>query len=304
MGYAVSADSFDFLLKELREKYKIYAPKVYKDKGKLSDTDLVSYGEIETIEEIAFDRKTTFSPKEIIFPINQTMFYFTGEEFKENSVGENVIILLRACDINGIKRLDTILLENGPYRDIYYERLRSRAKFFLMDCSQSWDNCFCVSMNSNKTEQYAVYLQKENGRVLCQVKDEEFEDTFRKYGEEVNVTPHFIEENTVKVQVSDKIDTSAFEHQIWQDYTVRCSGCGRCTVSCPTCTCFTIRDIFYRDNPDCGERRKTWASCMLDGFTEMAGGISFRLSSGDRLRFKTMHKVFDFKKRFGSHMKV
>ena len=47
-----------------------------------------------------------------------------------------------------------------------------------------------------------------------------------------------------------------------------------------------------------------WASCQVDGFTNMAGGHGFRKDKGSRMRFKVMHKVYDFNKRFGYHMCV
>jgi anaerobic sulfite reductase subunit A len=43
---------------------------------------------------------------------------------------------------------------------------------------------------------------------------------------------------------------------------------------------------------------------MVDGFTEMAGGHGFRKDHGDRMRFKVMHKIYDFRKRFGYNMCV
>ena len=64
------------------------------------------------------------------------------------------------------------------------------------------------------------------------------------------------------------------------------------------------QDIFYKENKNVGERRRVWASCQVDGFTDIAGGHSFRNSKGDRLRFKAMHKVYDFNKRFGYQMCV
>jgi anaerobic sulfite reductase subunit A len=42
----------------------------------------------------------------------------------------------------------------------------------------------------------------------------------------------------------------------------------------------------------------------VDGFTDMAGGISFRKDNGSRMRFKVLHKIYDYKKRFGEHMCV
>ena len=71
---------------------------------------------------------------------------------------------------------------------------------------------------------------------------------------------------------------------------------------CPTCTCTSTQDIFYSETENVGERRRVWASCHVQGFTDMAGGHSFRQRHGDRMRFKVMHKISDFKKRFGYNM--
>ena len=91
---------------------------------------------------------------------------------------------------------------------------------------------------------------------------------------------------------------------MWEEYAKRCIACGRCNFSCPTCSCFTTVDIAYDDNVDNGERRRTWAGCHVDKFTDMAGGHVFRNDYGSRMRFKTMHKIYDFNKRIGSHMCV
>ena len=53
-----------------------------------------------------------------------------------------------------------------------------------------------------------------------------------------------------------------------------------------------------------GERRRVWASCQVDGYTDIAGGSSFRQKQSDRMRFKVMHKIYDFEKRFGFPMCV
>lgn len=47
-----------------------------------------------------------------------------------------------------------------------------------------------------------------------------------------------------------------------------------------------------------------WASCMVDGYTDVAGGESYRKKYGQRMRFKVLHKVLDFKQRSGYHMCV
>ena len=91
---------------------------------------------------------------------------------------------------------------------------------------------------------------------------------------------------------------------MWNEYNERCIACGRCNFVCPTCTCFTMQDITYKDNKNAGERRRVWASCHVDGYTDMAGGHSFRKEKGQKMRFKTLHKVYDYKKKWGYHMCV
>ena len=39
-----------------------------------------------------------------------------------------------------------------------------------------------------------------------------------------------------------------------------CIACGRCNFVCPTCTCFIMQDIAYKENGRAGERRRVWAS--------------------------------------------
>ena len=100
------------------------------------------------------------------------------------------------------------------------------------------------------------------------------------------------------------LSNESFSNEIWKEYGSRCIGCGRCNFACPTCTCFSMQDIFYQDNKNVGERRRVWASCQVDGYTDLAGNISFRKEQSDRVRFKVMHKIYDYEKRFGYPMCV
>ena len=91
----------------------------------------------------------------------------------------------------------------------------------------------------------------------------------------------------------------------WKEFDSRCISCGSCTVACSTCTCFTTRDVIYGDNPEVGERRRVSASCQIEGFDQMAGQRELRSTPGDRMRFKVLHKFYDYKARFKeSHMCV
>ena len=124
MGYKLNLDNMNLALKELSKTYKIYAPKVFVGGGTFSDTDRVRYGEVSTIEEIEFDKKSSYSYKETILPTRQTLFFFTEDECKEAEVEERpALIFLRSCDMHAVRRLDEIYLNNGGFEDIYYKKI-------------------------------------------------------------------------------------------------------------------------------------------------------------------------------------
>lgn len=305
MGYKIITKDVNSLLSKLSKEYLIYAPKVFEEDGCFSDTDTIRYGEISTIEEVVFDRKSDYSFKEILLPITQTLFYFTEDEVKvADAPKKGAIVFLRSCDLHALKRMDQIYLNNGP-EDFYYKRLRENTKFILMGCSETFNNCFCVDMKTNTTDEYDAYIKVSEDFTLIDCKWDKLHDLIKeeKFKEE-GVSPEFVTGNKVNVNIPDNLSTKIVDSKIWDEYTSRCIGCGRCNFVCPTCTCFTMQDIFYKDNGKAGERRRIWASCQINGYTDMAGGITFRKPQGQRMRFKVMHKVYDYKKRFGYHMCV
>ncbi|AIY81419.1 anaerobic sulfite reductase subunit A [Clostridium botulinum] len=303
MGYKLKKTDVNNIFDNLLTEYDIYAPKLFLGEGTYSDTDRVRYGKIENIDEIIFDRKAEYSSKEILLPISETLFFFTEDEIKEASTTKkSAIVFLRSCDLHAIKRMDDIYLKNGQ-EDYYYKRLREKTKFFLMGCEKSFEECFCVSMETNKTDEYSAYLKVIGDEVYIDAKEEEFIKLF-SIGESLEVKPDFVGENNKKVSVPENLSLDIINSKMWEDYSARCIACGRCNFVCPTCTCNTMQDIFYSDNGKVGERRRVWASCQVDGFTEMAGGHTFRADKGQRMRFKVMHKVYDYKKKWGYHMCV
>lgn len=307
MGYKVISEKFNEIINTLSKDYKIYGPVRKEGKGRFSDTDVIGYGEISSFEDLEINEKSYFSPKEVFYPIRETLFYFTEDGMTVPKIDEKpVIIFLRPCDINGIQRLDTIFMKNGPDEDFYYKRLREKVKFFMFECTEGFDTCFCVSMGSNRTDNYSAAFRFDKEDIYADIKDEDFTNIFECFGEKAEFKPQYVTENKVKVQIPDpeKVNNDIFDHPIWTEYTQRCIACGRCNTSCITCSCFTMQDVTYDDNKKLGERRRRWAGCHVNGFTDMAGGHSFRQKNGEKMRFKTMHKINDFQRRFGYHMCV
>ncbi len=305
MGYQLSKPQAEQLFRELTARYDLYAPVVKKGDGCFSDTDVIRYEKVSSPYEIAWEAKSDYSFKEALLPVNETLFYFTEDETTvPKGPRKDLLIFLRSCDLYGVKRLDEIYLKNG-YEDFYYARLRKRAKFILMGCPSTCTSGFCVSMGTNRAENYDAYLKLSGETLYADCPCSELEAYIKEAGgAEAAVSPDYVTENREKVTLPKKLSNESFNKKIWEEYGSRCIGCGRCNFVCPTCTCFTMQDIFYRDNEKAGERRRVWASCQVDGYTDMAGGISFRKTQGDRFRFKVMHKIYDYEKRFGYPMCV
>lgn len=305
MGYRLSAKALDAALDELSSRYTIFAPKRFEMGGHFSDTDQIRYGKIHTIAQVAFAEKSTHTFKEALLPICQTLFYFTEEQIKEAAPPEKeIVVFLRSCDRHAVKRLDEIYLCNGPV-DSYYKRVREHMHFVLIGCPKPFENCFCVDMGTNQTDEYDLSIQPDGDGYLLDCKNGAWEMVFSRHGaESTAVSPAFVTETPVHVNIPDALTAQVTNSKTWDTYDSRCINCGRCNFSCPTCTCYTMQDIFYTENGRTGERRRVWASCMVDTFTDVAGGGCYRQKNGQRMRFKVLHKVLDYKQRFGDHMCV
>lgn len=305
-SYQISRNRMNEILHELQGEYRIYAPKHIPDRGMWETDGLIRYQEVSTLEEIVTVKQSDFSPKEVIYPVSQTIFTFDENSCQETITRDpkGIIIFARPCDINGLKRLDNMFLANGGMSDIYYKRMRDKVKIFMMECEQSWDNCFCVSMGTNKTENYSVGWKLHEDIIKVRVKDAEFIDYFENE-RETAYEPSFIEENERKVRVPAIKNTTnlreVFELPFWKEYNETCISCGGCNTVCPTCSCFDTVDYLNQENSRKGERRRIWSSCMLQDFSKTAGGNIARKFPEQMMRFKTMHKVYDYNSRFGGN---
>ncbi len=307
MGYRLTFPEFDRILAGMAQSWETWGPTRMPRCGRHAGQDVIGYCQIASISELVLDRKSFFSPKELAFPVREILFNFAeGQEREPEPGSKPILVFLRACDIHGFDRLDSVFLRNGQESDFYYERRRRLLKFVLVECPcGGFDSCFCASMGTNSTSDYAAAARITTDEVLLHLNDRELLPLLTGHQETEEFAPEFVCENKVRVTVPtlDKITPELFDDPLWKEYTRRCLGCGRCNTSCVTCSCFNMQDVPEAEGAP-GARRRVWTGCHLDGFTSMAGGHECRKEYGDRMRFKTMHKINDFHRRFGKHMCV
>ncbi len=286
----------------LNEKYRFFGPIKHEKGGRYSDTPTILYEISDDFSKFDFSNKSDFSAKEITAPLNQTLFHFEdGNIIEAGYDSRPVLVFLRSCDLHAVKRLDQIYLKN-KFSDSYYKRLRDLLSFAVIGCKNEFDSCFCTTFNTNTTDEYQIGINLKDNEVQVDVKSPKF-NVFGQNDE--NFILDHVTENKNKVKLPKLVELSeVIDSDIWDEYNQRCISCGACNFVCPTCSCFTTQDIAYDQTMQKGERKRVMASCMVPGFSDMAGGHSFRKTAGERMRFKLMHKVNDFNKRFGYDMCV
>ncbi len=307
-GYSLSPAGADAFVRRLTQQFDVWAPVRLPGRGRFSDSDRVRYGTVQNWADVVWQRKSDFSPKVVVFPVNETVWHFVGDRVIEPDVAVRpTLVLLRACDIHGFSRLDQMFLRNGGHVDPLYARRREQVRFGLLECREPFDNCFCVSMGTNRTDTWDLAIRPTDTQVWVSAREASVRDCLPPEAAPAEFVPEYVTADRVPVRVPDAARTARairdehlFEHPFWNEYDRRCIACGRCNTSCVTCTCFSTDDVVSDDNPTVGERRRAWAGCHIDRFTGMAGGHSLREKNGARMRFKTMHKVYDYRLRFGA----
>ena len=69
MKIKMTVQEFDETVNSIRYKYKLIAPVSIPYAGQYSDTDVIRYEEIKSINEVEFDRKSHFTAKEVVMPV-------------------------------------------------------------------------------------------------------------------------------------------------------------------------------------------------------------------------------------------
>ena len=314
MGYILSTEGFDKLIRNLSEDYRVFAPVLLEGTGRFFGTDVVRYQYVTDAASIDLEHRSDYSYKDVLLPISKTLFYFTEDHVTEPKMDERkILVFLRACDLHALKRFDAMFLQNGSQADWFYDQVRERLTFALIGCPHSFEDCFCVSMGANEAKDgwaFSVEVSASDSEPdETLIRSALADPSFAKYFEGgtlrvEDVVPSHVSADSEEVHVPDEVPEEIITSDLWNEYNARCIACGRCTLVCPTCTCWTMEDISYSDNGKVGERRRVQASCMIDGYTNAAGGIMYRGSKAERMRFKVLHKISDFKKRFGYNMCV
>lgn len=265
--------------------------------------------------KVELDAMPTTSPKEIVFPQNETLLTYTrtggtetgspGVETRETLPGSRAVIFgARPCGTRGLTILDMVY-DNDLTSDAYYAARRENTLTVTLACDQPRPTCFCTSVGGGPgdTQGADVMLHPlddgfvakaltSGGEVLLALApgspagDKAVEAKARiEQARQSMGTPMDL------TRVRENFDRCFDDTEFWEEQSGKCLSCGACAYLCPTCHCFNITDEGTETE---GKRLRSWDNCMSYTFTAEASGHNPRSAKSMRLRNRIGHKFVYF----------
>lgn len=304
--FAINKEQVGDFIRDLIPDYEVVAP-VKRD-------GIHRFEKIENSKEMNLNFINTIFPlKKYFLPHLENIFDYEGEKAKISfEKTKRAMFGIRPCDVNSLLRYDEVFL-NREFYDAYYAKRRKNTLILALNCSEAGENCFCTSLGTDKlpegefdllfTEEkkkgdYLVEVGSKKGKELVNKNKELFQKTKEKPTIKLNCKKKLTEKELEKLTCPKN-----FHSHVWEKYAEKCLSCCSCTITCPTCTCFGLRDVINLDL-ESGSRVREWQSCQLKVFTKVAGEFVFREERDKRLKHRIYHQLNYFKERHGKQLCV
>jgi len=235
----------------------------------------------ENSDEIVYNEAKPATPLKMFFlPVKLNV----TETYKV--LNKTIIIGAPACDIEGLKLLDLIYLDEKFVDETYLSR-RENTLIISTDCYVTQEHCHCTTYGINpypengcdialSSDKDVLYLMtwSEKGDQFIQdlISSGQFDpvdkNKIETISENRNRTIKAFSEKNENIpgieKTGERIKESGLE--IWKKYSSNCVSCGACSAICPTCTCFLLID-----RPGF-EKVKQQDTCQYPAFERVAGG--------------------------------
>lgn len=287
------------------ETFKVFVPT--EEKGKINLSEYKGSYEKNYVNFSTPFRSFLFEKKEELFSWEKCEDHI---EIKRPEIDTNKKLYfgVRPCDVYSIPYLDLFFTER--YKDDIYSSKRRHTYIIGLNCTEPGENCFCSSTGTGPfakkgydviftpiNDYYLIEVATKKGEELADaIKDilEDADDSQLKVKSQVlkSVKDKFVRK--VELEKIEKVMQHTFDNPIWEEHAKHCKGCTRCTIVCPTCTCFNV----VEDNKgDHGSRSRVWGSCQTPSFTKNAGDHNPR-DPVAQVRYRILDKMKYIPERF------
>ncbi|VVB69563.1 Sulfhydrogenase 2 subunit beta [uncultured archaeon] len=235
-------------------------------------------------------------PQEFFLPQREVLFRYIQDSgsysFEEAAGKPRLIFGIRPCDLRALTVLDRIF-GSDPVDQFYFDKRRSTV-LVALNCTQPGLDCFCDRLGfgpecseppdlqlTEMDKGYLVQTGSPAGILILREHPEFFLEASKSHLQEIGKLLARAREAMKSRSGRSLPDIKeAIKKADWSALGRVCLNCGSCTFVCPVCHCFTIQDLGIPD----GERMRCRDTCLLSGFSRMAGGANPRSSQGDRMQ--------------------
>jgi len=265
---------------------------------------------VHSAEEVVWDSANPLHPpKAFVLPQTDPLVKITrngqGVELEPIHDGaRRFLVNVRSCDAKGIAFL-TRMHEMDP-ADASYLRRSDNLTIISMACISPCAVGFCICADSGPflNDSYDVQLTDLGETYLAEVgsakgqaavaeepnlfRNATEEEVIRRKNLEAAARNHFGEENCHFGSAMRRISTGRVPDALWEKMSDWCLECGACNFVCPTCYCFSVKDLGGNGT---WTRCRLWDSCQYSAFTLEASGHNPRAQRKDRMKRRFFHKV-------------
>lgn len=238
--------------------------------------------------------RSQLPPKKYLLAPNETILtYRPANGYQHPAQDQATLILLgiHPCDLAAISYLDRLFLTD--ILDPTYAARRKRLILIGSPCVPD-QYCSCQQMPSPLPALCDLFLYQQGKDLLLSIESPR--------GEAVRAAADDLLQPIVKRQPppssrqyfghgASPIPAAELDPNLpdWQQLADHCLGCGACSISCPTCSCFEVLEFGGLDGSS-SERLRRWDNCLFKSHSEVAGGHSFQKDRAQRFRYRYRHK--------------
>mgnify|MGYP001182258139 CR=1 FL=1 len=258
----------------------------------VTDAGVTVFAPIADPAELRMDyRRTQIPPKKYLLPFREQLLSYREGRYALPAEAPAAIVLygVHPCDLAGIAYLDLVFLGDNP--DPGYAARRAQLTLVGISCEPD-DFCFCSAPDS--VANCDAFLTVTKGGYLFSAVTARGKEIAAAAADLLSAAdaPRPVAARHQGPSIVPQDPALRFsDHPLWQKFADTCVSCGACSVCCPTCYCFDVREYPALDGA--GVRIREWDNCLFATHGEVAGA-NFRPTRLDRLRYRFLHKYCGF----------
>ncbi|MBI4835525.1 MAG: 4Fe-4S dicluster domain-containing protein [Planctomycetes bacterium] len=276
-----------------------------------------AFDDLENASELRLDYDlTVLPPKKYFYPPKESYLKFNlGGPAAPTPILETkpvAIIGAHPYDIRAIELMDKVFSETFP--DPNYLSRKENSAIIGIHCLNPYGKSFAKSMGTTTVERgFDLMLTDLGANYLVEIGTVKGEKLLEKYATVKKAAENDISSKDKAmakaagkyklsidggVKAFSSLVEKSYDHSYWAEIAEKCFACSSCTMVCPTCVCFDVREDVGINLKE-GTRSRNWDSCLVDDFAKVGTGENFRENKSSRTRHRMLRKGKYMLDRFG-----